>query len=211
MDFAEHHKEKIAKGMDKAQARGNLFAIADILDQLGIRYFLFFGTLLGALRERDFIAHDTDTDLGAFSELSERFPEIRAAAEAAGFSILRGAPGERLFSFMRGDEYLDCYVAKGVIAFPPHRAWDVEGTVIPARCLDRLAEVDFLGRAFRVPTDAERTLRILYGRSWRVPVVRFPGRISFGNRIKRFLGQTDKLDALRRHFRIRRDIKARGH
>jgi lipopolysaccharide cholinephosphotransferase len=208
--FSEHHKENVKNGMDKAQAKSNLFAIADILDTLGIRSFLFFGTLLGAMREKDFIAHDTDTDLGVFQEFSDRFPEIRAAAEAAGFTILRGASGDRLFSFMRGNEYLDCYVSKRFIAFPFRQAFDVDGSSVPALCLEHLEEADFLGRPFRIPAEAERVLRILYGRNWRVPVLRFPGKPSLANRIRRFLRQRDKLAALGRHFRIRRDSRARG-
>ena len=207
MDFAEHHKEKTAKGMDQAVARDNLLAIAGILDGLGIRYFLFFGTLLGAVREKGFIPHDTDTDVGVFGDFSSRFAEIRAAAEAANFSILQGGPGERLFSFMRGNEYLDCYVAERIMAFPFRRVWDVDGSLVPARFLDEAGRLEFLGREFAVPAEPEKTLAILYGRNWRTPVRRFPGRPSLGNRIKRFLRQPDKFAALGRHFRIRRDSK----
>lgn len=206
--FAAHHKEKVAAGMDQGVARDNLCAIAGILDGLGVGYFLFFGTLLGAVREKGFIPHDTDTDLGVFSDFSSRFGEIRAAAEAAGFSILRGKPGERLFSFMRGNEYLDCYVSERKLAFPLRMVWDVDGSLVPARFLDETGRLEFLGRDFRVPSDPERTLAILYGKNWRTPVRRFPGRPSLGNRIKRFLRQPDKFAALGRHLRIRRDSRS---
>lgn len=207
MDFVEHHKGKTANGMNQAVARDNLLEIAGILDGLGIGYFLFFGTLLGAVREKGFIAHDTDTDLGVFADFASRFLEVRAAAEMAGFSVLRGGPGERLFSFMRGNEYLDCYVAERKRTFVIRHVWDVDGSVVPARCLDATDRIVFLGRELAVPTGAEGVLRILYGRNWRTPVVRFPGRPSLGNRIKRFLRQPDKLAALGRHLRIRRDSR----
>lgn len=203
--FAEHHKEKTAKGMDQAVARENLLAIAAILDGLRVEHFLFFGTLLGAVREKGFIPHDTDTDLGVFRGFSERFGEIRAAAEAAGFTILRGEPGGRLFSFMRGNEYLDCYVAERRLVFPFRRAWDIDGSLVPARLLDEQGRLSFLGREFRVPAEPERALEILYGKNWRTPVVRAPAKPSLGNRVRRFLREKDKLDALRRHFRIARD------
>lgn len=209
--FAEHHREKAASGMDQAAARDNLLAIAGILDGLGIAHFLFFGTLLGAVREKGFIAHDTDTDLGVFADFSARFGEIRAAAEAAGFSVLRGGPGERLFSFMRGDEYLDCYVAERRLAFPFRRAWDVDGSLVPARLLDEEGRLPFLGREFRVPAEPEKALVLLYGKNWRTPVVRAPAKPSLGNRIRRFLREKDKIDALRRHLRISRAAARKGN
>jgi lipopolysaccharide cholinephosphotransferase len=209
MDFAEHHKVKSANGMDQAVARSNLLEIAGILDGLGIGYFLFFGTLLGAVREKGFIAHDTDTDIGVFSEFPARFGEIRAAVEAAGFTVLRGKPGERLFSFMRGNEYLDCYVAKRKFAFPLRHAWDVDGSLVTARFLDVDGRLAFLGREFRVPSEPEKVLAILYGKNWRTPVVRAPAKPSLANRIRRFLREKDKIDALGRHLRISRDALSR--
>jgi len=205
--FAEHHKEKVTKGMDQRIAQENLLAIADVLDRLGIRYFLFFGTLLGAVREKGFIAHDTDTDIGVFADFSGRFEEISMAVTNAGFAVLRGKPGDRLFSFMRGNEYLDCYVAERRRVFPLRLVWDIDGSVVPAHMLDAPGWLEFLGREFSVPLDPERTLAILYGKNWRTPVVRFSGRPSLGNRIKRFLRQPDKLAALGRHFRIQRDTE----
>jgi phosphorylcholine metabolism protein LicD len=40
----------------------------DALSNLGVRMFLSDGTLLGAIREKDFIAHDTDIGVGVFAE-----------------------------------------------------------------------------------------------------------------------------------------------
>lgn len=191
--------------MDKTIAKENLFAIVDILERLDLRYFLIFGTLLGVVREKDFINHDTDTDIGVFMEFSERFGEVRALAEDRGFTVLRGGPGERLFSFMRNDEYLDCYCAERKKVFPGRTMWDIDGSWIPGRHLDNLDRIEFLGRSFCEPSDSERVLIILYGRGWKTPVIRSPAKPSFSNRIKRFLKQKDKMNALERHFRIRRN------
>lgn len=202
--FADHHKEKASSGMDMTVARDNLFAIADVLDGAGLKYFLFFGTLLGAIRERGFIAHDTDTDLGVFREFSDRFAEVRTAAEALGFKVLRGEPGGRLFSFMRGNEYLDCYVAERRTMFPLRRAWDVDGSLVPYRSLSEPDTIEFLGRTLTAPSNAERVLETLYGKNWRIPVVRAPAKPRLWRRITRFLREPDKRDALRRHLRIAR-------
>jgi hypothetical protein len=51
------------KPIDKAIAKENLLLLKDILDKNHLRFLLLFGTLLGAVREHDFIAHDEDIDL----------------------------------------------------------------------------------------------------------------------------------------------------
>ena len=38
------------------------------LEEAGVRPFLAYGTLLGAVRQGDFIGHDSDADLGYVSE-----------------------------------------------------------------------------------------------------------------------------------------------
>jgi hypothetical protein len=54
-------------------ARAALRQVLARLDAAGITPFLSFGTLLGAVREGGFMAHDTDIDLGVFSD--EASPE----------------------------------------------------------------------------------------------------------------------------------------
>ena len=54
------------KRIDKEIAFENLCLLKSILDANGIKFQLAFGTLLGVVREHDFIDHDEDIDL-AFS------------------------------------------------------------------------------------------------------------------------------------------------
>ena len=51
------------KPIDKVIAKENLFLLKDICDEAGLKFILFYGTLLGAIREHDFITHDEDIDL----------------------------------------------------------------------------------------------------------------------------------------------------
>lgn len=64
--------------------------VCQILNRSGIDYFLTCGTLLGYIREGDFIHWDTDIDLGVF-ELGA-FEKIIPDLEAANLSVTRYAP-----------------------------------------------------------------------------------------------------------------------
>jgi len=50
--------------VDEAKWVETLKEIKHILDDVGVKYWLDFGTLLGAVRDGKFIPWDTDIDLG---------------------------------------------------------------------------------------------------------------------------------------------------
>ena len=54
--------------METKKALNNLVDITETLKILNLTSFLIDGTLLGYVRENDFISHDTDTDLGVYME-----------------------------------------------------------------------------------------------------------------------------------------------
>ena len=54
--------------MNKLLAKSLLFEISDIFKKYDIIHFLHFGTLIGAMREHDFISYDNDIDLGIFQD-----------------------------------------------------------------------------------------------------------------------------------------------
>lgn len=54
--------------MDKIKAINNLKDCIDVLNKHNLTNFIIDGTLLGAIRDGDFITHDTDIDLGVFMD-----------------------------------------------------------------------------------------------------------------------------------------------
>lgn len=61
----------------KKEAIKGLIAFKNVLDTEKIEYWLEFGTLLGAIRDKDFIKHDFDIDFGCFPfEKSKNFKNI---------------------------------------------------------------------------------------------------------------------------------------
>ena len=59
--------------MSREAALQVLIDVTDVLDEYGCTNWLSDGTLLGAIRENDFIAHDYDIDVGVLA--SEFNPE----------------------------------------------------------------------------------------------------------------------------------------
>jgi hypothetical protein len=55
--------------------------------EVGVEYWLDFGTLLGAYREGDFLKHDLDLDLGMY--LKDYSPQIDQALQKRGFKKIK--------------------------------------------------------------------------------------------------------------------------
>src|ERR1035437_6568059 len=75
--------------MDLEIARENLELFESIIKKAKITYGIFFGTLLGAIREKNFIKHDEDTDIYLLHEQRERFLRLILEFKHAGFELVR--------------------------------------------------------------------------------------------------------------------------
>jgi hypothetical protein len=179
-------------GLDKSNRMSRLFTsrsaehleplldaigtVVAALEEAGVRPFLAYGTLLGAVRQGGFIGHDSDADLGYVSERDhpadaaiESF-RIQRRLAAMGFEISRysglafkvivresdGSPrGLDVFGgFVReGTLYL-----MGEVGHPFRREW-----------LEPRSAVTLAGREFPAPHEPERLLEAMYGPGWRVP------------------------------------------
>jgi SAM-dependent methyltransferase len=150
--------------------------VVGALEEVDVRPFLAYGTLLGAVRQGDFIGHDSDADLGYVSEhdhpvdVSIESFRIQRRLTRMGFEISRysglafkvivresdGSPrGLDVFGgFLRaGKLYL-----MGEVGHPFRREW-----------LEPRSEVTLAGRSFPAPHEPERLLEAMYGPDWRVP------------------------------------------
>jgi len=72
--------------MNKKIFTKNIKIIHNILSQLNIKYFLLGGTLLGAIRENDFIDYDYDVDIGIFYEdIVDKIDKLKESLEKNNF------------------------------------------------------------------------------------------------------------------------------
>ena len=96
------------KRINKDIAADNLAVLKSILDTKNIPFQLAFGTLLGVIREGDFIDWDEDIDLAILDDYRDSFFDVISDLESVGFKICRYDRRD-LVSLMRNEEYIDLY------------------------------------------------------------------------------------------------------
>ncbi len=146
------------------------------LHAAGVEAFPAYGTLLGAIREQDFIGHDSDVDLGYVSRHTHPLDVVRESyrlqrtLREQGYAVDRysaaafkvdvveadgGVRGLDVFGgyFLDGTLYL-----LGEIGTPFEEEW-----IFP------LGTCTLAGRTLPAPAQPERLLEATYGPGWRVP------------------------------------------
>ncbi len=156
--------------IDSASAERILKEVRQIMDELGVKFFLRQGTCLGAIRHGSFIPWDDDLDIGSVFGLHgfrERAvePVARAFRDRGFITRIERRDYDLYVPLVKDSVRVDwtCYrvVDKAVFMYP--------GVRIPVELFASLKEIDFLGDRFLVPDPPEEYLRLKYGEDWRVP------------------------------------------
>jgi hypothetical protein len=186
--------------MDRAKARELFLDVTTRLDGLRARYFLMYGTALGACRDGDFPPDEADIDLGFLAEnFVPRAGKIAAEFIRAGYDMTCLAQpftrcwaiklrkdniGIDLVSFIRWQDQVhgdDC-------RFNPSTMCDFCG-VYPTPMLERFEKVSLFGRRFMVPSPVGAYLAAEYGPNWRTPSWEHAYHVAGGTtRVDGFMG-----------------------
>ena len=164
------HLERTVPPMDLGAAERLLREAREVFEQHGVVFFLRQGTCLGAVRDHTLIAWDDDLDLGSIvglhgftEDLIEPTVET-LRAHGCYVEVLH----DGLYTSVKIMKYRiridwQCYrVVKGTIAHYP-------GVPFPVGLFTELAEVDFIGEKYLVPSPPEDYLRFKYGPDWATP------------------------------------------
>jgi glycosyltransferase involved in cell wall biosynthesis len=158
--------------LDKKQALENLILLDQILRQHRIPYWLTDGTLLGYYRDKDFITHDLDTDLGMMwhdftpAALRDILRADFAIQHSFGYvensfeiSLIRNNTKTDLFFFYKkGKQFYHSAFFREL-----HR---IDYVYEPFG----IKEISFLGHKFFVPDDELKFIVTKYGETWATPI-----------------------------------------
>lgn len=151
--------------LDLEVAKNNLLLFNKVAKSHDFKFILFYGTLLGAIREQNFIKNDTDIDVVTTDE--DGLLNIIRELQKEGFLFIRyySSKARTMYSFLKNKVYIDVYLAKKV----GKNSCYLSGSKIPSSFVEKCQTFDFIGESFLIPFEYERLLTILYGKDWRIP------------------------------------------
>lgn len=174
------HKFKYLKKNRDFKANGNevLLKAKKALDEIGINFWLDYGTLLGVYRDGKLISYDTDVDVGVF--LDDYTENIIKALEKNGFVYERKIivdqgryAMEQSFSYLNVKIDIFYYRKEGnkMIShlFPLNDKKKYTVREIYTTYSD-FTSIDFLKQSFSIPKNTEQRLQETYGEDWRIPI-----------------------------------------
>lgn len=164
----KYRRKYIYDGMKpicKDQALENLSIMTDILNRTGLHWGPCWGTLLGMVREHDFISWDEDIDLYILSEDEELFRTLLWELKDAGFDLVR-YERRGLYSIMRKGEYIDFYVLEKIA---DNLRQTKGGSYLFEKYVQDTIPYDFKGVTLSIPREYDEYLTFQYG-DWRTPV-----------------------------------------
>lgn len=175
--------------MNKEDARYLLNTLHSVFRRNGIELMLAFGTLLGAVREQDFIGHDADIDTMIWARDMQRGLDL----------------GQELLKF---GITLECYVLPWIYTYRYNDVtcdidvlWDapfpiskryclIESQFVPKSFFEKTDFIFFQGEQYTIPANYENLLVYHYGKNWRKPDgrhARLESKLFLGRYIAKFV------------------------
>lgn len=180
------HEEKVRRKLYHLNANELLIQLKHTLDSNQIFFWLEFGTLLGAYREKDFIKHDLDLDIGVFYESSN---QLRNSLIKEGFKLIRefkvGNDGKLgleetylykgvtvdVFYFHKSDNIIYCNSFSNFEdEYDDMSLCQVKQITVP---FTGFSILEFKGMNFNVPYDIPKHLSAHYGANFMIPNAKF--------------------------------------
>ena len=158
---------------DELNVRKNEFLkICSVLDDLRLNYFLSTGILLGAIRDNELIKWDWDIEISTFdTELFPNIDLISTKLQEANFKVQRIVRDKDNMKIDFVGFYPKEVTGYTIEAYKYSKIRDVywrKEFSMPAKYLNKLKKINFLGRQFNCPNHIYEFLTFCYG-NWKEP------------------------------------------
>ena len=153
------------KVMNANQMLENLHILSVYLDKIGINWGPAFGTLIGIIRNEDFLPWKPVFDIYILKEDEERFKDILWLLTDVGFNLVRYERRGRYF-LERRCEYFKIFVLQKISTEVRHTG---STDFIHEKYLQNTVKWNFKGIELNVPQDVDEYLSFQYG-DWTVPI-----------------------------------------
>jgi hypothetical protein len=182
--YYKHHQENknFLKNADEV-----LVKVDNVFNELNMKYWLDFGTLLGAYRDGNFLQHDEDLDFGAY--LNEYTPNLEKVFNKYGFKKIKdftiddGEYGrEETYEYLGVQIDVFYYTQQTKLKAYYHDFIPITGMsrdktivklggLIPREltlALENIGDINFRGKNYPVPLPTDRHLADRYGEDFMI-------------------------------------------
>ncbi len=164
-----------------------LFGIDSVFKEIGVDYWLIFGTLLGAIREKGFISHDIDIDLGMwardYSIEHEKFFNRYGFKKKISFIANNGIVAREdtyekdgiyidIFYFFKKDDKMVCHTFLNKEGYSWDKTIQEFGGLLVRELSFKYAGFSYINlfnKQFMVPKNYKEHLEASYGKNYMKP------------------------------------------
>jgi fukutin-related protein len=156
------------------------FYLVDLFEEQEIKYWLDFGTLLGAARNGEIIPWDKDADFGVFHQDIERIIKLAPRIKKDGFIFKKHAPGIYQVNYSEiNRNFVDLFTWNLWTKDNSKEKWrhgflyGISGInahkYFPSYFVENTEFLKFYNKPARVPQDYEKFLELRFGKEWKTP------------------------------------------
>ncbi len=157
---------------DITKAKELLLEVKMVCDKYKLPFFLIYGTALGAYRDKNFIFHDYDIDLGIYKKDTTILQKVlEELVQSYGYKVYKISELEESVGIVKNHIPIEFGIFSKIGRYYTYDNMKVNR--IKAPFIESLEPITFLGESFLVPNPIEEYLSFQYGKSWRVEIKDF--------------------------------------
>lgn len=163
------HLYDVGKKFNFKKRTKNLLAVKKIFDDMGIRFFLVHGVLLGAVRDKDFIKWDNDIELDVLDkDFKPKWGEMYNNFIKEGF-VVRSFNRSQSFK-MNLYRYKERISIRGLYLDEDKEFILTKLFCYPSKFFKNPEKIKFKGSYFDAPNPIKDYLLYVYGKKWVKPL-----------------------------------------